>query len=403
MYGYSFNKIFKTLDSDSAPTPASGSFVPLSWSGDTSKFESGIDFTIPNTFNSIRRKTGTGTSFTDVTLESDQVIAQGTSFTFSCDLFAGSNTDVWYSIGQEGLHTSGISFGDLEFALRLDFPGSGSFINVEWWESGTKVSTIGTFNINTKISVVLGYDGANNVNAKVVYDTGQHTYSTTTSYTTENLAIYFLARDVNAEVGDHIALKTITQPNRLLLAFGDSITFGGADVGGYSSIDGSSYVAKTVAYTNHRHFACPVLADPGDVSSQVISNQVPLASNFYNASYDSNVAILMVGINDLKLPSPPTAATINANLDSIVSSLQTDGFTVVILTVIRDHSAADYADRAVVNSHIIAGNTGADYVCDLTGTTLETDTALFEADLLHPNPAGMTVIADNLWLITKDL
>jgi len=399
MYGYSFNKIFKSLDSDSTPTPASGSFVPLSWSGDTSKFESGIDFTIPNTFNTIKR-TNSGTTFVDVTLESDQTIPQGTAFTVSGDIYTG-NTDAWYSIGQEGLHTSGISFGDLEFALRLDFPSSGSVINVEWWESGTKITTIGTIPLNSLASWVIEYDGANNINVTVDNGVSPLTYSTTSSYTTENLAVYLLARDTGSNVTDHLALKTVSQPNRLMLSLGDSITFGGADVGGYSSIDGSSYVAKTVAYTNHRHFACPVLAVSGKTSAQVLSEQASIASDYYNVSYDSNVATVMCGINDLRIAR--SAALINADLDSIVSSLQTDGFTVVILTVIRDHSTADYADRSVVNSHILAGNTGADYVCDLTGTTLETDTALFEADLLHPNPAGMTVIADNLWLITKDL
>lgn len=399
MYGYSFNKIFKTLDSDSTPTPASGSFLPLSWSGDTSKFESGIDFTIPNTFNSIKR-TNSGTTFVDVTLESDQTIAQGTAFTLSGDIYTGG-TDAWYSIGQEGLHTSGISFGDLEFALRLDFPSSGSVINVEWWESGTKITTIGTIPLNSLASWVIEYDGANNINVTVDNGVSPLTYSTTSSYTTENLAVYLLARDTGSNVTDHLALKTVSQPNRLMLSLGDSITFGGAAVGGYSSIDGSSYVAKTVAYTNHRHFACPILAVSGKTSAQVLSEQASIASDYYNVSFDSNLATVMCGINDLRIAR--SAALINADLDSIVSSLQTDGFTVVILTVIRDHSTADYADRAVVNSHIIAGNTGADYVCDLTGTTLETDTALFEADLLHPNPAGMTVIADKLWLITKDL
>lgn len=399
MYGYSFNKIFKSLDSDSTPTPASGSFVPLSWGGNTSKFESGIDFTIPNTFNTIKR-TSSGTTFVDVTLESDQTVSQGTAFTVSGDVYTGG-IDAWYSIGQEGLHTSGITFSDLEFALRLDFPGSGSVINVEWWESGTKITTIGTIPLNSLVSWVIEYDGANNINVTVDNGVSPLTYSTTSSYTTENLAVYLLARDSASNVTDHLALKTVSQPNRLMLSLGDSITFGGADVGGYSSIDGSSYVAKTVAYTNHRHFACPVLAVSGKTSAQVLSEQASIASDYYNVSYDSNLATVMCGINDLRIAR--SAALINADLDSIVSSLQTDGFTVVILTVIRDHSAADYADRAVVNSHIIAGNTGADYVCDLTGTTLETDTALFESDLLHPNPAGMTVIADNLWLITKDL
>lgn len=393
MYGYPFNRLYKSLSSGGTPTPSAGSYVPLSWGGNTSRFTSGIALTTPNTGNSITRDSGT--TFVDVTLESDQTISQGTAFTLSGDLIPG-NTDAWYSVGQEGLHHSGITFSDLEYALRCD--NATTTATWSWWESGSSTA-LGTTTGGQLNSWVIEYDGANGFSINI--NNGEITHTATSSYTTENLAIYLLGRDSTGSLGNHIALKTVAQPNRIMLGLGDSITFGGAAVGGYSSADGSHYLFKTAAYTNHRHFANPILAVSGKTSAQVLSEQVPRASDYYNATYDSNVAVVMAGINDLRIAR--SAALITADLDSIVSSLQTDGFTVVICTVIRDHSTTDYADRATVNSHITGGSTGADYVCDLTGTDLETNTALFESDLLHPNPDGMTVIADNLWLITNNL
>jgi lysophospholipase L1-like esterase len=396
MYNYGFRNIFKKVGSSGTPVPSAGSYVPLSWTGDTSVFDFGIASGTENNFNSIQR-TSASTSFIDRTIESVQTVPYTQAFTFSCDLDTGNNTSCWYSIGQTGLHHTGITFSDLEYALWGYV--SGSNIVWEWREFGTKIADMGTTVKGEKVCISLEYDGSNGITALV--NNGELSHTTTTSYTSEDLAIYLLGRLAFSEVGDHIALKTVAQPNRIMLSFGDSITFGGAAVGGYSSADGSSYVAKTIAYTNHRHFACPVLADPGDTTALVISDQIPRASDYYDASYDSNLATLMIGINDLNLSV--SLATIQSNISSIVSSLQTDGFTVVICTVIRDHSGADMADRGTLNTWINAGNSGADYVCDLTGTDLETNTALFESDLLHPNPDGMTVIAENLWLITKDL
>ncbi|NRB64029.1 MAG: SGNH/GDSL hydrolase family protein [Saprospiraceae bacterium] len=398
MYGYGFglnNFNFDTGGTPTPPVPADGSFVDLSWSGNTSAFDFGIANTIANNFNSIKRNS-TSTSFVDRTIYSDQSTAQDQAFTWSGNL-KGTTRGVWFSIGQTGLHHAGFTFTDLEFALRCD--AVGATVNWEWWESGVKQADIGTTATSDLSCWSIEYDGANGISVSV--DNGALTYSATSSYTTENIGLYILGRDANGSVIDQMAQKTILQPNRILLAFGDSITFGGADVGGYSTANGSSYVAKVIAYENHRHFALPVLADPGDASGQMLSGQIPRASDYYDVTYDSNLATMMIGINDLRVSVP--LATIQANISSAVSTLQTDGFTVVICTVIRDHSAADYPDRATLNTWINAGSSGADFVCDLTGTDLETDTALFEADLLHPNPSGMTVIANNLWLITRNL
>jgi lysophospholipase L1-like esterase len=378
----------------SSPTPSSGSFVPLSWTGDVSVFDFGISASTPNTFNTIRRNSASQ-SFVNRTIESIQTVPQGTAFTLSGDTMIG-NTGAWFSIGQTGLHQPGITFGDLEYALRGDQQGSS--VDWEWWESGVKTE-LGTTVIGNLVSWVIQYDGNNNISVNI--NNGDITHTTTSSYTTEAMAVYLLGRDPNGLMTDHLALKTVSQPNRIMLAFGDSITFGGADAGGYSSINGSSYLVKTIAYENHRHFINPVLAIPGQATGQMLSDQIPRASDYYNASYDSNLAIIMCGINDLRFGTP--LATIQANLSSAVSSLQGDGMDVLIITVTRDHSAADYPDRATLNSWILAGSSGADHILDLTGTDLETNTALFEADLLHPNPDGMTVIAENLWLLTKDL
>lgn len=392
MYGYGYKYGLRSSLGGGTPTPSAGSYVPLSWGGNTSRFVSGIALTTPNTGNTITRDSGT--QFNDVTLESDQTISQGTAFTLSGDLIPG-NTDAWYSVGQEGLHHPGITFSDLEFALRAD--NATTTTTWSWWESGSSTA-LGTTTGGQINSWVIEYDGANGFSINI--NDGEITHTATSSYTTENLAIYLLGRDSGGSLGNHIAIKTVAQPNEVMIGMGDSITFGGAAVGGYSSADGSHYLFKTAAYTNHKVFANPILAASGKTSAQVLSEQSPRLPDFIGGAYSKKIVVLMAGINDLRIAR--SAALINADLDSIVSSAQTDGATVVICTVIRDHSAADYPGRATVNTHITTGGTGADYVCDLTGTALETDSGLFE-DGLHPTPAGMTVIAENLWTIINSI
>ena len=172
---------------------------------------------------------------------------------------------------------------------------------------------------------------------------------------------------------------------------GDSITFGRSVTGAANG----SYPFQINAFTGHRHFSNPIIAVSGSETSDLITDQLPLASTYYNGSLTSNVASVMIGINDIR--DSVAIATIRANLNTIVSDLQTDGYTVVLHTILRDFGTA-WADRITLNNEIIAGDFGQDYTVDHTTSDLETDSGLFEVDQLHPNPAGMTQIALNSWL-----
>ena len=77
------------------PTPGTGSFVDLSWSGNTSVFNFDVPSGTANTYNSLVRN-GTATNFADRTIESVQTVAQGTPFVFSADMVTSAN--VWYLV-----------------------------------------------------------------------------------------------------------------------------------------------------------------------------------------------------------------------------------------------------------------------------------------------------------------
>ena len=299
---------------------------------------------------------------------------------------------IWFSIGQTGLHAPGISFADLEYALRADT--TGGTITWQWWESGTNTGTVATTTTGDLAAWRIEYDGANGIE---VFIDGVSVVTTTSSYTTEAMACYILGRDANGVMVDHVALKTVAQPNRILLPFGDSNTFGRAT----SGVAGGSYVYKSVAFTNHRHFVNPVVAVSGETTAQILSNQIPLRTVYYNASYLSNVATYLGGTNDLRISR--SLALIQADIVSAISALNATGFTTVILTVPRDFSAADRPDRVTLNNWIIAGNSGADHVVDLTGTAVETDSGQFEVDGYHLNPTGMTTVATELWVTLNTL
>ncbi len=177
-------------------------------------------------------------------------------------------------------------------------------------------------------------------------------------------------------------------PNKYLGGIGDSITFGRAQEG----LIKSNYVERTLANIGNSYFSNPLLAVSGSVTQQMIDDQLPLVAGTFKAR-DKNVYVIMAGINDLRLSIP--LATIQANITTIVGDLQTAGFTVVLQTVLPDFNTA-WADRPTLNDWIIANTIGADYIVDHTTSLLETDNSYYELDLLHPNPSGMQLIADNL-------
>ena len=99
----------------------------------------------------------------------------------------------------------------------------------------------------------------------------------------------------------------------------------------------------------------------------------------------------MIGSNDWRTGVP--LATWQSNVQTIVTAAQNEGAEVMIHTVTRDFSQADFPNRVTGNNWILAGNSGADHIVDHTGSPMETNKDYMEGDELHPNNNGMTQIA----------
>tara|TARA_R110000772_G_scaffold219028_1_gene329592 strand:- start:59 stop:1213 length:1155 start_codon:yes stop_codon:yes gene_type:complete len=384
MFGFSFD-IWNSNLGSSTPTPSAGSFVLLSWTGaKVSEYDFKVANTTATNYNTILRD-GSPQSF-DMAIFSDQTVNSDNDFVLSGDTITSAGSSFFVGFGLKS--DTGVNYTDLDFAFWV----SGS--NIVWFESGSSGGTKATVTNNVNQSYRLEYFGSSNEVKLYINNTLVHT--ATTAYSSDDLAMKLLGRNTGNTLCNHLALKTVQQPDKILVAFGDSITFGRA----ISDVAGNSYISKALAFTNHNLYANPILANAGDTTADLIADQLPLRTRMYNAGRTANVATVMIGINDLL--SAVSLATIKTNITTIVSDLQTTGYEVVLQTVLPEIDTV-LPDRILLNDWIIANSIGADYVVDYTGTDLETDAALYEVDKLHPNPTGMEAIANVLWLTLNSL
>lgn len=361
-----------------------GSFVPLSWTGaKVGEYTFAVANTTPYTYNIISRTVGVQ-SF-DMAIFSNEVVNSDDPFVFSGDIIqngAGTNFFVGFGLKSD----TGIGFADLDFA----FWANGT--NINWFESGSNGGVVATITSSEVFSYRLEYVGTSNSVKLYINNVLAHT--ATTAYSSDDLAMKLLGRNSATKICKHLALKSITQPNKSLVALGDSITDGTV-----AGILGGSYIERSLAYTNNRFYANPVYAVFGATSTVVIADQLPNAVADIDVTKTSNVATVMIGINDIR--ASVAIATIDANIQTIVTDLQTAGYFVVLQTILRDFGTA-WADRLTLNSNIISNTYGADAIVDYTTTILETDNSLFPDDL-HPNTTGNKEIANVLWLVLRTL
>lgn len=372
------------LIGSSTPTPSAGNFIPLSWTGSkVGEYIYTVSSATPYTYNIIQRD-GTPQSF-DMAIFSNEVVNSNNDFVFSGDIInesAGTSFFVGFGLKSD----TGIGFADLDFALWAN--GT----NINWFESGANAGVVATVTVSEVFSYRIEYIGSTGAIELFINNVSVHT--TTSSYSSVDLAMKLLGRNANTKLCKHLALKSIAQPDRCLVALGDSITDGTV-----AGILGGSYIERALSFTNNRFYANPVYADFGDTTTDLISNQLPLAISDIDVTKTSNVAIIMIGINDIR--ASVALATIDTNIQTIVTDLQTAGYYVVLQTILRDFGTA-WADRLTLNSNIISNTYGADAIVDYTTTILESDNSLFP-DNLHPNLAGNTEIANTLWLVLNNL
>lgn len=387
MYGYGFSNVLgKTFSTGGgAPVPSTGSFIPLSWTGaKVSEYDFKVSNTTATNYNTILRDSSPQ-SF-DMAIFSDQTVNSDTDFVLSSDTVTSAGSSFFVGFGLKS--DTGVNYTDLDFAFWV----SGS--NIVWFESGVNKGTKATVTNNVNQSYRLEYFGS--TDQVKLYINNTLAYTATTAYSSDDLAMKLLGRNTGNTLCNHLALKSTQQPNKILVPFGDSITFGRA----ISNVVGNSYVSKALAFTNHNLYANPILANAGDLTADVISDQLPLRTRMYDSGRGANVASVMIGINDLI--ASVALSTIKTNITTIVSSLQSTGYTVVIQTVLPKIDTT-LSDRLLLNTWIVSNSIGADYVVDYTGTDLESDSALYEADKIHPNASGMEAIANVLWLTLNSL
>ena len=387
-YGYKYSNQGKKGTSISSVSVS----VDQSWKGNTSAFTFSVSSSTPNTYNTIIRDAD-ATSFIDRMIESNETSPQGIPMVFSGDVLTDANYSCFYGVSRSGLWAGGVSYTALDYCL-WGFV-SGATIIWRWFELGVQIG--GDLKVTTrgdKASWSIQYDGANNMKAWV---DGVQVVNRTSTYTNQTMACYLLGRSANSPVSDHISLVTKLKPNKSTIWLGDSITHGRAGTG----LVNSNYPSRILNKINNTSFNHVILATSGNTTANLISTQLPQASKYYNSNsaiqnYTTNDASVMIGINDVRADVP--AATIKANLATIVSTLQSYSFNVKLYTLLKDFTltAPQELVRQEINAHIIAGTPGQNQTINTTGTTLETEVALY-TDGLHPGPDVYEVLANTVY------
>ena len=359
------------------PTPTS-LFIPLSWEGvHFNEYDYAIDGNTASNYNTIGRvgaQTFDRTIFSQQTFTSDEDVYLVAD---SLTVLVGNS----YFVGVGLKSNTGTNYPDLEYSMFI----SGTSVII--FESGVNKGTVATLNSGDtwsyRIECLSNGDIKYYINENLVY-------TATTTFTSDVLCIKLLGRNGGNTLAQHLALVSGLLPNKFLGGIGDSITFGRTVS---TKLVGLNYIELTLSNIGNTYFSNPLLAVAGSTTGVMISDQLPMASITYDASRSENVYLLMAGINDLRTAVP--LATIQANITTIVSSLQATGFKVVLQTVLKDFNT-DWTDRYTLNAWILANSIGADYIVNHTTTLMETDSSYYEVDQLHPNGMGMQLIADTV-------
>jgi len=350
-------------------------FIPLSWEGiRTSNYSFAIDKSTPTNYNTIKRLAGAqdfnNVIFSEQTFESDEnkyVVGDAIDYSVSTSTFIG--------IGLKS--NTGTNYTDIDFSMWI----AGSTIYI--FENGSSIGSKGATNVGEEWSWRIEYIAGTIkfiVNNIVVW-------TTVTGYVGETLCIKVNERNPGVTVGQHIAMVDGLVPNKYLGGVGDSITFGRAIDSGLIE---SNYVERTLAKLGNTYFSNPLLANSGDTTVDVIANQLPLVAGTYDATRDKNIYLVMIGINDAITGIP--YATTSANIQTIVSGIQSAGHEVALQTILKDYNS-DWPVRYLHNTDILNNIFGADYIIDHTQGLLETDPAYREVDKLHLNVIGNDLAA----------
>lgn len=360
--------------------PLGGFHVPVSFEGvNFDEYNYDVPGDAANVYNGLMRSNG-AQSF-DMNIFSVQTMSSSENWSLSGDNSYNATASYFWGVGLKS--DTGINYTDIDFCFFVSTAGA-----ITWFESGSNEGLVATLNVGEKWSWRLEYNGSTKVLELFIDDASVH--SVNTGYLTVDLCIKACGRNANHRLVRHLALIKNTTPDKLLLLSGDSISFGRSESTGFP---GLHYSYRIIAYSGHTYYIPHVIANPGDETQDLIDDQLPLISKYYDAGKAANDFMFMIGVNDIKSGVPE--ATIISNMQTINSFAQGIGYFTRQHTILRNFTltAPEEAIRQSINASILDGTTGADSSIDHTSSPMETDNRFLEGDGLHPNDRGYFQIA----------
>ena len=219
--------------------------------------------------------------------------------------------------------------------------------------------------------------------------------------------VYFFDRDNANLVGGRIGDGRVSAVENRVICVGDSITEGAgvSELKTYphklaETLDAVSLsVGGQVLTADDEARSWKVLNKgySGYTTQKIIDKIIPNVLLRRDSNLTRDIVVLFAGTNDANFGTP--AATVYANLTSMIGTLQTAGFEVFVCTLIDRNDLGGGFDtfRASLNTTITTNAAGADGVIDLwSDARLQNagDTTYFQSDTVHPTAAGLAVIAE---------
>ena len=197
----------------------------------------------------------------------------------------------------------------------------------------------------------------------------------------------------------------VRDPKTLICYIGDSNTAGMGQPSGTYASDNMAWTRKVdMALTGgggHVSYNCGIY---NQKASQWVSNWTANGVGTIAAAHPEMAKIAVVWAGGPDLGAGDSAATVLANLVSLVGLCRASGFSYVIVCTIppRTGSAGPEAARVSLNASILAGNTGANAVVDVDGlfpatvsyaTPKDNPFWINQADDIHIRGTGHSMIA----------
>jgi lysophospholipase L1-like esterase len=209
--------------------------------------------------------------------------------------------------------------------------------------------------------------------------------------TDREVALYY-----NARAGLTFGGSVTGLAQKLVICDGDSITLGAVGL-----VANSRYPNQMDSLSSEA-LALRNMGRSGLATATILADAPTRIDPLFDAIYVRRIAVVMMGVNDLRNGGFSTASII-ANISAYCTARRAAGFKVIVCTITPATDAGTAgsfaADRATVNASIRTNYpTYADGIADVGGdATIGGDSApnnaTYYGDKLHPTAAGNAIIA----------